>query len=614
MKGAAMSMLDQQVRHTRFRLTMNVVLRHAALGVLVAAIAWLVVILVEKAFVLGIPLWPSAAGAAGVGLIVAAAGVYQARIDRLAAALVLDQAAGLKERVSSALTCRGSSDPFAQATIHDAEQTAGGVHVPSHVRYRAPELWPWSLATVVVALIFFRFMPPLNLFAGEEPRDEEALAAAIEERQSVEVALQAQMQKVKQRLEDKPALAELQGEIEKLELPNEPTKTPEDVRREAVKKIEKVADKWKQRLEADEMKSLDQLKRELAKLETPEGDDPGSKLTQALASGDMEAAKKAMADLKKMLEEAAESGDAAAKQKLAEMEQKLDDLAEQLAKLGDQQKLLKDLENKAGLSEEQARKLLEELAKQDPQKLAEELQKRLADSGLTQQQIEELAKKIAQNQKACQQLKSMAHAMAQVAQACQQCQQGAQGDAAAAAAMQAAMRGAMGQLSDLEMAEQMMNELEAQLAELDDLKAGVCQGGGKCQGPPDPNKIGQQGPQEGYGYGSRIGKQRGAHGLKAAKAQTRTQGGQIIGQMLIDGPQVKGEATAEVTEAVNSAVRDAENAVEREEIPRQYERIVRLYFERLAGLMSDKAKPAPEKDQAESESDDTSSQEQAEEP
>ncbi len=609
-----MSMLDQQVRHTRFRLTMNVVLRHVALGVLVAAIAWLVVILVEKAFVLGIPLWPSAAGAAGVGLIVAAVGAYQARIDGLAAALVLDQAAGLKERVSTALTCRQSPEPFAQATVHDAEQTVGGVHVPSHVRYRAPELWPWSLATVVVALIFFRFMPPLNLFAGEEPEDEEALAAVIEERQNVEIALQAQMQKVKQRLEDKPALAELQGEIEKLELPNEPTKTPEDVRREAVKKIEKVADKWKQRLEADDLKSLDQLKRELAKLETPEGDDPGSKLTQALASGDMEAAKKAMADLKKMLEEAAESGDAAAKQKLAEMQQKLDDLAKQLAKLGDQQKLLKDLENKAGLSEEEARKLLEELAKKDPQKLAEELQKRLADSGLTQEQIKEMAKKIAQNQKAAQQLKSMAQAMAQTAQACKQCQQGAQGDAAAAAAMQAGMQGAMGQLSDLEMAEQMMNELEAQLAELEDLKAGVCQGPGQCQGSPDPNKIGQQGPQEGYGYGSRIGKQRGAHGLKASKAKTRTQGGQIIGQMLIDGPQVKGEATAEATEAVNSALRDAEDAVEREEIPRQYQRVVQLYFERLAGLMSNKAEPEPEEDQAESESDDTSSEDEAEEP
>ena len=159
------------------------------------------------------------------------------------------------------------------------------------------------------------------------------------------------------------------------------------------------------------------------------------------------------------------------------------------------------------------------------------------------------------------------------------------------------------------MAEQMMNELEAQLAELEDLKAGVCQGDGMGLGEGDPNNIGQQGPRAGYGYGSRIGKKRGAHQYKAVKAKTRTQGGQIIGQMLIDGPQVKGEATAEVTEAVNSAVRDAEDAVEREEIPRQYQRVVQLYFERLAGLMSNNPKPEEQEETSESESDsdDTSS-------
>ena len=111
-----MSVLDQQVRHTRFRLTTNVVLRQVALGVLVASLAWLVAILVERALVLGIPLWPSAAGAASVGLIVVAVRTHQARVDGLAAAVVLDQAAGLKERVSTALTCRQSSDPFARAT------------------------------------------------------------------------------------------------------------------------------------------------------------------------------------------------------------------------------------------------------------------------------------------------------------------------------------------------------------------------------------------------------------------------------------------------------------------------------------------------------------------
>lgn len=66
-------------------------------------------------------------------------------------------------------------------------------------------------------------------------------------------------------------------------------------------------------------------------------------------------------------------------------------------------------------------------------------------------------------------------------------------------------------------------------------------------------------------------------------------GGEIIGQMLIDAPQIKGEAAAELRDAVNSAVRDATDAVERNQIPRQYERVLKVYFERLAGLIGEQA-------------------------
>ena len=140
-----MSVIDRQVHRARLRLMLNVTMRHLALGVLFAASAWTVVILIERALVLGIPLGVSAGVIGLAGLIIAAVGTYRARVEPLGAAVVLDEAAGLKERVSTALTCRRDSDPFAQATVHDAEKTAGKIHVPSHVPYRAPQLWPWSV-------------------------------------------------------------------------------------------------------------------------------------------------------------------------------------------------------------------------------------------------------------------------------------------------------------------------------------------------------------------------------------------------------------------------------------------------------------------------------------
>ena len=87
--------------------------------------------------------------------------------------------------------------------------------------------------------------------------------------------------------------------------------------------------------------------------------------------------------------------------------------------------------------------------------------------------------------------------------------------------------------------------------------------------------------------------------------KSKNRGGQIIGQMLIDAPQIKGEAAAEAREAVNSAVRDATDAVERNEIPRQYERVLKEYFERLAGLIGEKT-DAGEKADADERSESTS--------
>lgn len=76
-------------------------------------------------------------------------------------------------------------------------------------------------------------------------------------------------------------------------------------------------------------------------------------------------------------------------------------------------------------------------------------------------------------------------------------------------------------------------------------------------------------------------------------------GGEIIGQMLIDAPQIKGDAAAELRDAVNSAVRDATDAVERNQIPRQYERVLKVYFERLAGLIGEQADAAEKADTGE---------------
>jgi DNA repair exonuclease SbcCD ATPase subunit len=326
-----------------------------------------------------------------------------------------------------------------------------------------------------------------------------------------------------------------------------------------MQRIDKVMDKLVEQRDAAGRDALDETKRLLARLSPQSGQDLAAQLGQALAAGDFQGARQALEKLQQEVEAGQAQGDAAAQQQLQQMQAQLKRLADQLAKLDDSTYLQKELENKAGLSAEEAKKLLEQMAQMDPKQREKELQRQLADKGLSQQQIEQMVKKFEQKQQACQNCQGLAQGLAQAAQALAQSSQAGGGSAGAAGA--AASLGDVGtQLSDLEMAQQLLDELEAQLGDLQNMRQSVCSGG-YCAAP--------------------------------TKARSRMQGGTIIGQMLVDGQQVRGEATAEVRDAVSSAQRDATDAIERHEVPRQYHGVVREYFYRLAGLASgNRAAPA----------------------
>jgi hypothetical protein len=582
-----MSLLDKQVGHARQRLTNNVFLQHLSLGVLLAAGLWTLAILVVRLFAFDVPLGHGAWGAAVMATAFAVAGTALSRPSALHAAVVLDGAAGLKERLSTALLMRGSADPFARAAVNDAERSAGRVHVPSHIRHSAPALWPWSAATVLVALILLRFMPTVDVLAKASARGGEVPRAVVEaERQTINVELQDRVNSLKELAQDNPSLKDIAEDLQPLEMPDTPGVTPEDIRREAVKRIDDVGDKLKRELETAEKNPLSEMKRALSKLQPQVGEQASSKLAEALASGSFDGAKQALQKMTEQIQEAAKNAqDPEAQRKLEEMQQQLTKLADQISKLSDTVQLQKELQNKAGLSEEQAKKLLDELAKMDPKQLAKELQKQLGGQGLSEQQIKQLAQKIQQNQQAKQACQKLAQGLAKAAQAAQQCKSpGGSGGAASAAN---ALSDAASQLSDMELSEQMANELQAQLSDLEKLRDNVCQG--NCQGnrpgcrPGD--RIGKQGPQAGLGLGERIGKEKTAYQTDPTKAKTRFQGGTVIGQMLVDGPQVRGAASAEALSAAAAQVRDALDAIEREEVPRQYRKVLQEYFERLAGLV-----------------------------
>lgn len=582
-----MTQIDRQVRQAHTRITLNILFEQLAVGLLIGAAVFGMLLLVDRIFAFTVPFQIIAYAPLALFIGVSVIGALLRKESRLTAAVALDQAAGLKERISTAVALAGSPDPFVRAAIADANQAAGGVRVGAAIPLRLPKLLPWSISSALAAALLFWLMPELNLFAAtqKEDTDEQALQAKVEAK-NVNVAVQAKINEIEERSKHDPMLKDLVEDLKPLALPENATKTPDDVRREAVKRIDNVAEKLAEKKDAVNPEALNELKRQLSQLEQPKPDSSTSKLTEALSKGDMNEAAKAASEIKKQIEDAAQKGDEESKQRLEEMAQKMENLAQQLAKLADEQKMQKELENKAGMNEQQAKELLKQLQNMDPKQLQQELQKQLTNSGMKQEEIKQLAQKMSQQKDAMEQMKQMANALSKCASACEKSSQGQNSNSSQGAAAEAAqaMADAQQQISDMEMAEQTLNEIDAQLNDLKNMRNGVCKGDfGKGSGDQG-DEIGDQGPDAGRGYGSKVGKKTTAHQYQPSKVNANTGRGEIIGRMLVDGPQAKGEATAETSEAVIAAVRDATDAIERQRAPRQYEHVLRAYFESLAGL------------------------------
>ncbi len=580
-----MSILERQVDHARRRLTGNVLARNLAAAVLLAAGLWGLSIVVVRGLGLPVPLGQAGLGAGLLAGLSALCATWFSRPSRLHAAARLDAAANLKERLSTALAMRHTADPFVQAAVRDAERVAARVKVPAHIPLQAPRFWPWSLASLLAALILLRLMPNLNLLSGRERTvGSEQRAAALAEHQVIQTELEDRLQRITELAQDNPDSKEALESLVPAELPDSPDLTPEDVRREAVKRIDELAERLRRELESPEKDPFAELKRLLSRLEVPGSDPTTDNLIHKLASGDFENAGQAIEQLSQKLQAAAANPtDPRAQQQLQQMQQQLSSLADQLNRVSDPVHLRKELQNKAALSPDQAGKVLESLEKVEPTQVERELQKLLSDKSLPPRELEQLARKIRQGQQACQACRKIGQRLAEAAQACDR--KGA--DDAAAKQAGAALSEVAGQLARMQRAQKLTNELQSQLSDLERLRDRVVQG--RYSGPESEGQRRETGStpgtRYGLGEGPAVGSEDASYQLELTEAQTQFQGGAVIGQMLVDGPQIRGQASAEVLAAAESQVRDALDAIEREEVPREYRQALQEYFEHLAGLV-----------------------------
>lgn len=589
--------LQQQIAAAQRRLWLNRFLSKSAVTFAIAIFAFALALAANRLFDLRWPMYWLAGAALGLSLAVAVIWAFATREDALTASARLDEAAGLRERVSTSQFCVDAQDPFAAAVIADAEKAVRGVRVGRVLTIGAPPQLGWAVAAAVFA--FLPLLIPTGLFKPAQARANEEQKKAIE---STRVAVKHQMDQLREMVEKTPALDDIKPKDDDLDLGGvAKEQSPADIRHEALKKIDRYEDALRQKKNSDRYDSLNEMKKMMRAVKPPSSQDaPTEKLAKALQQGDFKTAKE---EVEKLQEQLATLKSEEDKEMVQKIGAQLEELSKQLDKIALDDDLKKQLEQ-AGLKKEDVEKALERLSKKD----LEQLQKKLEEGGMNKEQAEQLAKKLQQKQES----KSMASKLAQSMKG-----SASQAKSGAAEAASAKLAQAGQQLSELEQLEQEMSQLEAAGNAVADAKNNLdngcksCGGSGKqgekpcsaCggKGGKSGQSAGGMGTDPAQGRGGRAESEPAQVAFKSERQKVHTGKGAIVGQLVFEGEQIPGEATSEISKAVAAAEREASDAIHRDRVPRQYQKAVRSYFSKLnpKGKSEDPASrsAAPEADQ-----------------
>ncbi|MFH1418117.1 MAG: hypothetical protein ABII12_07540 [Planctomycetota bacterium] len=585
-----MSNIDRQIRQAQRRLWLNRWLRQWGWTILFASVAWTLLWIANQLFALKLPMGWAALTGFGVSVAVSVFWLIATREPVMAAAVALDEAAGLRERLSTGLHAHTqTSDPFARAVVADAESRVAGLSAKKFL----PVRWTGSLSLssmmLAVALLSL-LLPEFDILnskkaAAGQPQQAQRLQAA-------RAVLKKPVSVLEKITERNPDLG-MEKDIDSLKnlLQHRPDVDPDALRRQTVKNLDNLQDALKKKAESDRYKALNETKKRLKQLGKPQ--DPKSelgKLIENLSAGDFDQAQQSIKALQEKLAKRAKGGgkDAA---KLKELQKQLNDLAKQLEQAAEDKQSQRELQN-AGLKEADAKRLLSNLSKKDPkqvEKAIKDLTERLKEKGMSEEQIKEMIEKIKQRQKACSNCQKMGNKMSGAAK---ECEKGNLGSASS----QLGEAGEM--LDELEQMESALNDVEAQLAELNDSWEDMsdlgnqqqepcqhCQGTGFLEdGSPCPhcNGTGNAGSSGGRGSGNRARDDSALTDTVNAKAKVKQgRGGSIVGQQFVKGQPIKGQSLVELGEAAAAAELDASDALNKDRVPRRYRSGVKKYFDRL---------------------------------
>ena len=526
--------------------------------------------------------WGVALGAgAGAALLGAAIWSLLRRRGSIDVAREVDERAGLRESLSTALCVERSDDAWSTNVVETARASARRVVLQDAIPIAAPARWPVPIA-VVLALLAVWWVPQYDvtgMFSEREAAQarETELKKVLAEVDDAERRIETLAEKAGLKMAEDDETVEAGDELD----PNAPI-TPEEVQRVALKKLTKLADDLESLTESEKGAELQAMKDAMRRLNDP-GLGPASEMAREMAKGNFDQAK---SELESLMEQVA-SGDMSDAQKQEAAEQ-LNQLKKQVEEMARQQNELTEQLQAAGYSAEEAQKMASS---------ADEMERKLSENqSLDEGQKQQLQQAAQAQRQASDSMSAMAQAMGQMAQGMQSQNMGEASEG---------MESLAGQLGDLSMMQADMAAAEAALGECQSQMAALgeslCQGSGNGQGQAFGQGVGQNslwsaGPSSQMGSGSGSAGQGNGSGpneqatdfvTKREKSNVNTSDGPVIASTLVFGQQVRGESKVTFGEAVSAGRADAAEAIETKAVPREYENAVQHYFGRLERLSTD---------------------------
>ncbi len=548
MASAKVSLLHRQITRVHRRLVLQTLLNTVAW-------CWATAILLSAGWFLLQPhlnldappgwlRWTVGAGLVAAGTLLGVVLALVRAPSQLMAALSLDSAFGLKERVTTSLTLapHQAASPAAQALLADVNQRIHDLDVGS----RFPLRLTWTAALVPACAAFLAlvavFYQPIKGKARTAPRHDgrEPAANAVD--------IDRKMQQLKKTVaEKKPTdqpkseeLERLLGELDKIA--SKPRDTKEQIR-ERVKEMTALEEQMKAREKemGEKSRSLKEQLRRLDISTQKDGDGPAKELQNALAKGDLNRAKEEIERLKERLKK----HDLTEKEK-EQLKRQLQDMKEKLQRLAEAKN--KEQELKA--------------ANLDPQTLKKELQKE-------KQRLSDLNKLAEQMGK------------------CEKCIKEGDLEAASQSLSEMAKK-----LDGMDLENQELQDLRQSLARLEDAKdAGL---DAIQEGEPMDSDFDQDTDSNGQASGRRpLGKQKPFRSFEAkAKVEFDAKGKKIF-DGYAPGQNFKKKSEAEFFGEIKQASQEAPEAIEQQRVPKAAREMMKGYFQRLGAQAEKEHKPQP---------------------